>query len=119
MGVRSYINEELRLKALGVGQAGSLFEIIDLWVKRNEFEHASYWQGTASAWLANAMADEGLKPLLLRFTSRSIGMKFANAALIRDSGIQLVDKSTKGNEYKIDLRRDHERKTVRVKPGKR
>src|SRR5947208_17097401 len=47
LGVKSYINEDLRFKALAAGSTGSLFEVIDLWNTRGNFE-TEFWEGSAS-----------------------------------------------------------------------
>ena len=118
-GLKSYINEELRIAALNAGGAASILEIIELWKKRNAFE-GDTWVGRASDLFARMMADDVLKPLVAKMSLRSIGKDLSTVSRIRDSGIKIFDESTKGNVYSIDVARDPDRlvaKVVRVKPG--
>jgi len=117
LGVKSYINEELRLAALNAGQTGNVLEIIDLWKNRNTFE-SDTWAGTATDWYSQVVADEALKPLVTKFTPRGIGMKFRNAARIADSGIEVLDSDGKRNVYEIAVTYNRVRKAVRIKPDK-
>jgi hypothetical protein len=117
LGVASYINEDLRRQALNAGTTGDLFEIIELWKRRNAFE-GDYWTGTASDWLSNVMTDETIRPLTVKFTPRSVGMKFKNASRTRDSGIKVLNTDNMGNCYSIDIRRTHVPKAVRIAPAK-
>lgn len=117
LGVKAYINEELRGRAMHSGQAGDLLEIIDLWAKRNGFD-SDTWSGSASEWFTTICGDESLKPLVTKFTPRLIGKRFAEASRIRDSGVSVLDSDRKrGNTYEIDVARDRLRKAVRIKPG--
>lgn len=118
LGVRAYINEELRGRAMHSGQAGYLLEIIELWVKRNGFESDSdYWTGSASEWFTQVASDDTLKHLVTKFTPRVIGKHFAEASRIQGSGVEVLTSDQKrGNTYKILVKRDRERKAVRVKP---
>jgi hypothetical protein len=113
LGVRSYINEKLRFKALAAGTTGSLFEVIDLWKKRNSFE-TEFWEGSASEWYMDVVADELLKPLIGKFGPKSIGKQFTDAARTRGSGIEVVgDPVGRGNRYRISTKRDGQKRAVR------
>jgi Family of unknown function (DUF5906) len=114
-GLKSYINEELRIAALNAGQTGNVMEIIEIWKKRGGFE-ADKWIGTATEWFTLLAGDETLKPLVTKMTLRSIGKDLSAVSRIRDSGIEIIHESSRGNRYSIDVRLTT-RKAVRIKPG--
>ena len=63
--------------------------------------------------------DEALRPLVRKYTARSLGRKFTEASKIRDSGIEVVQSTSKGNgnRYRISLEssvRNGEHKRFRV-----
>jgi hypothetical protein len=103
-GVNSYIDESLRVKSLHAGGVSDLMELIDLWIKRCRpmEKHGKEWKGNASEWFAEASLDEGLRPLVSKFTVRSLGKKFVEASRIPGSRISVVPHH-EGNLYAINL----------------
>lgn len=110
-GVCSYINEELRGKALNSGQAGDLLELIDTWIKRcDPARRGNVWKGSATEWIAEVSSqDDALGRLLSKFTVRQIGKKFMEATRIRGSRISIGGKDDRrGNIYEIHLNGDED-----------
>jgi hypothetical protein len=109
LGIKEYINEEVRIKALNAGGFADIIEIVDLWEKRCDPSARcphGYWQGSVSAWMAECSTDDALRHLISKFTVRQLGRKFIEASRIRDSRIAIVprDGARKGgNEYRIYL----------------
>jgi len=116
LGVASYINSDMRSKALYSGDVGDLLEIVALFVKSLPPEQGD-WVGNASAFYSQASIYETTKPLIMKYSPRIIGRRFSEASRIRDSGISVVDEDRrKGNRYRIALG-EREGKVVRITPA--
>ncbi len=121
LGVRGHINSDLRENALNAGGVSDFLELIELWNRRmNPTEKfGAAWQGTASGWYAELSTDETLKHLVSKFSVKGLGRKFVEASRIGGSQVSVVSKSSKhkgsGNEYRIELTVNVERRTVKTK----
>ena len=116
LGVRSYINEELREKALHSGDGGSLLDVIAMWIKRSDAYKMpglidGCWEGTAAQWFGLVASDDFMRPLVTRFTTRSIGKRFNQAARIKGSGIEVLPSTRHGSGrvYRISVSEKIER----------
>lgn len=118
LGVKSHINEELRLMALNASASGNLSELVDLWIERSKgaFE-GDYWIGTTTKFFAEMMSDDVLYRSLGKQSTRSLGKRFAEAAEIKDSGIEVEKNSKNGNTWKIRVKRKTQTQT-RKRKGK-
>ena len=107
-GINGYIHEETRVAALHSGGVRDLLELVDLWIARSTIREGcpkGYWEGTASEFFSATSVDEGLRPLIQKYTPRALGRKFTEASKIRDSGIEVVSSGFKGpgNRYRISF----------------
>lgn len=116
LGVHSYINADMRAKALYSGDVGDLLELVGLFVKSLPPEEGD-WIGTASDFYSQATRWDDTKMLVSKYSPRVIGRRFSEAARIRDSGISLADEDKKrGNKYRILKPERTDGKAVRIKP---
>lgn len=104
-GINSYIQEDLRTKSLHAGGVSDLLELIELWIQRAQphEKHGDFWQGSASAWMAEVGSDDALKPLIGKFTVKQLGRKFVEAARLRNSKVSVASEEGHGNIYRIAL----------------
>ena len=102
LGIKSFVHEEVRSLSLHSSGVGDHMEIVDLWNTRTT-HNGEPWLGTSSAWYAEVMTDEVLRPLIGKMNPRAIGKRFSEAAQIRDSGITVTRTDPKhGNIYRIE-----------------
>lgn len=116
LGVKSFINEDLRAKALHSGGVGDLLELVGIFLKSIPPEDGD-WIGTASDFYSQATRWDDTKMLVSKYSPRVIGRRFSEASRIRDSGISLADENKKrGNSYRISNPERTDGKPVRVTP---
>lgn len=115
LGVVSYINEDLRAKALHSSGVGDVLELTGIFMKSVPPEEDG-WSGTASDFYSAAVSFTTTEPLVRKYSPRVLGRRFSEASRIADSGISLlVENKKKGNRFKI-AHPEREHRTVRVTP---
>jgi hypothetical protein len=115
-GVRSFLHEQVRAKAMHSGRVGEILELVSMLIKTLPPEEGD-WIGTSSGFYTQAARDDVLKPLVSKYSPRVIGKLFSEASRIADSGITLVEEDRKrGNTFRIAKPERADGKPVRVKP---
>jgi hypothetical protein len=110
-GIKAFIHEDIRAAAIHSGDAGDILEIIELWIRGScpIERYGPYWHGTATEWVAKISLNEYLRPLIQKFSSRTVGRRLSELSRIRGSRVSL-DESSKaklnGNRYFISLEED-------------
>ncbi len=109
LGIQSFVHEEIRYLSMHASGVGDLMESIELWKGRTTHKEEP-WEGTYMEWYAEMLSDEVLRSMVSKQSPRAIGLRFAEAAQVRDSGITVIKQSNAQSRivYRISRKEKNE-----------
>jgi hypothetical protein len=132
-GVRSFIDERLRIKAMQAGAANDLLDIIAIWQRcvvkgvgvdaeelvkvrtsGNDWIKQGHWEGTSSEWLMEVNRFDPIQPLVQGLKPMQVGLKLGKSSRTPGTGIEVVPSTHKGSgtRFRITLLDDNLRQEV-------